>query len=108
MDAEKTNPFEASTLPSISFGISVLIGLGNTLIAIAVNGIVIPHQFLSGGITGTALIDSLPVFFSAGGNALFRAEHTLLPLVGPLWVAVSLFTASSGMLTLTVPWNGYT
>jgi len=34
----------------------VLIGFGNTLIAIAVNGIVIPHKFLSGGITGTALI----------------------------------------------------
>ena len=33
-----------------------LIGLGNTLIAIAVNGIVIPHQFLSGGVTGTALL----------------------------------------------------
>ena len=33
-----------------------LIGLGNTLIAIAVNGIVIPHQFLNGGITGTALL----------------------------------------------------
>ena len=34
----------------------VLIGLGNLLIAVAVNGIVIPHQFLSGGVTGTALL----------------------------------------------------
>ncbi len=33
-----------------------LIGMGNVLIAIAVNGIVIPHEFLSGGVTGTALL----------------------------------------------------
>lgn len=33
-----------------------LMGLGNILIAIAVNGIVIPHAFLSGGVTGTALL----------------------------------------------------
>ncbi len=33
-----------------------LICLGNTLMAIAVNGILIPHHFLSGGVTGVALM----------------------------------------------------
>ncbi len=33
-----------------------LICLGNTLMAVAVNGILIPHQFLSGGVTGVALM----------------------------------------------------
>ncbi len=33
-----------------------LICLGNALMALAVNGILIPHQFLSGGVTGVALM----------------------------------------------------
>jgi len=43
-----------------------LISLGSTLCALAINGIIIPHQFLSGGFTGMALaihylVPSLPV-----------------------------------------------
>ena len=43
-----------------------LIGVGSVLFAVAVNGILIPQKFLSGGVTGLALIihylfPSLPV-----------------------------------------------
>jgi len=43
-----------------------LISLGSALCAVAINGIIIPHQFLSGGFTGMALaihylVPSLPV-----------------------------------------------
>ncbi len=43
-----------------------LIGIGSALVAVAINGIIIPHQFVSGGIVGLALgfhyiFPSLPV-----------------------------------------------
>ena len=34
----------------------LLIGIGSALVAVAINGILIPHQFVSGGLVGLALI----------------------------------------------------
>jgi uncharacterized membrane-anchored protein YitT (DUF2179 family) len=78
-----------------------LIGLGNTLIAIAVNGIVIPHQFLSGGVTGTALLihylfPFLPV------ATLYLVLNIPLFAFGWAFVGRRFFIYSIvGMLTLT-------
>ena len=78
-----------------------LISLGNTLIAIAVNGIVIPHQFLSGGITGTALLihylfPFLPV------ATLYLVLNIPLFAFGWAFVGRRFFIYSIvGMLTLT-------
>ena len=78
-----------------------LILLGNTLIAIAVNGIVIPHAFLSGGVTGTALLihylfSFLPV------AALYLALNIPLFAIGWAFVGRRFFIYSIiGMLSLT-------
>ena len=78
-----------------------LIGLGNTLIAIAVNGIVIPHAFLSGGVTGTALLihylfPFLPV------AALYLVLNIPLFAIGWAFVGRRFFIYSIvGMLSLT-------
>jgi uncharacterized membrane-anchored protein YitT (DUF2179 family) len=78
-----------------------LIGLGNTLIAMAVNGIVIPHQFLSGGVTGTALL--LHYIFSFLPVApLYLILNIPLFAVGWAFVGRRFFIYSIiGMLTLT-------
>ena len=78
-----------------------LIGLGNTLIAVAVNGIVIPHQFLSGGVTGTALL--LHYIFSFLPVApLYLILNIPLFAVGWAFVGRRFFLYSIiGMLTLT-------
>ena len=83
-----------------------LIGLGNTLIAIAVNGIVIPHQFLSGGITGTALLIHYLVPFLPVAT-LFLVLN--IPLFAFGWAFVGrrfFFYSIIGMLTLagTLQW----
>ena len=78
-----------------------LILLGNTLIAIAVNGIVIPHAFLSGGVTGTALLihylfSFLPV------AALYLVLNIPLFAIGWAFVGRRFFIYSIiGMLSLT-------
>jgi uncharacterized membrane-anchored protein YitT (DUF2179 family) len=78
-----------------------LIGLGNILIAVAVNGIVIPHQFLSGGVTGTALL--LHYLFSFLPVApLYLILN--IPLFAFGWAFVGrrfLIYSIIGMLTLT-------
>ena len=79
----------------------ILIGLGNTLIAIAVNGIVIPHEFLSGGITGTALV--IHYLFSFLPLAmLYFVLNIPLFAIGWAFVGRRFFIYSIvGMLTLT-------
>lgn len=78
-----------------------LILLGNTLIAIAVNGIVIPHAFLSGGVTGTALLihylfSFLPV------ATLYLVLNIPLFAIGWAFVGRRFFIYSIiGMLSLT-------
>ncbi len=75
--------------------------LGNTLIAIAVNGIVIPHEFLSGGITGTALVIHYLFSFLPVAMLYFVLNIPLFA-VGWAFVGRRLFIYSIvGMLTLT-------
>ena len=55
----------AESIKQISYNL-LLISLGSALVAIALNGIIIPHKFVSGGLTGLALgvhylFPSLPV-----------------------------------------------
>ena len=53
-DVRQHNPSKTERVLDIVRNL-VLIGIGNTLVAVAVNGVVIPHQLLSGGLTGIAL-----------------------------------------------------
>ncbi|MDX2446125.1 MAG: YitT family protein [Desulfobacterales bacterium] len=78
-----------------------LISLGNTLIAMAVNGIVIPHQFLSGGVTGAALL--LHYLFSFLPLApLYLLLNIPLFAIGWVFVGRRFFIYSIiGMLILT-------
>ncbi len=79
----------------------ILIGLGNTLIAIAVNGIVIPHEFLSGGITGTALVIHYLFSFLPVAMLYFVLNIPLFA-IGWAFVGRRFFIYSIvGMLTLT-------
>jgi len=79
-----------------------LIGVGSVLFAVAVNGILIPHKFLSGGITGLALIihylfPSLPVAW------LYFLINVPLFALGWAFVGRRFFYYSViGMLSLTV------
>ena len=79
-----------------------LIGTGNIFIAIAVNGIIIPHQILGGGITGIALLihyvlPSLPVAL------LYLVLNIPLFASGWAFVGRRFFMYSVvGMLTLTL------
>ncbi len=78
-----------------------LIGFGNTLIAIAVNGIVIPHQILSGGVTGTALLIHYLVPFLPVAT-LYLVLNIPLFAFGWAFVGRRFFIYSIvGMLTLT-------
>ena len=83
-----------------------LIALGNTLIAGAVNGIVIPHEFLSGGVTGTALlIHYLFPFMPVAG--LYLVLNIPLFVIGWAFVGRRFFIYSIvGMLSLsgTIEW----
>jgi uncharacterized membrane-anchored protein YitT (DUF2179 family) len=45
----------AETVKQVILNLS-LIGIGSALVAVAINGIIIPHQFVSGGLVGLALI----------------------------------------------------
>lgn len=78
------------------------IGVGSVLFAVAVNGILIPHKFLSGGITGLALIihylfPSLPVAW------LYFLINVPLFALGWAFVGRRFFYYSViGMLSLTV------
>ncbi len=79
----------------------ILIGLGNTLIAIAVNGIVIPHAFLSGGVTGTALVIHYLFPFLPVAVLYFVLN---IPLFAVGWAFVGrrfFFYSIVGMLSLT-------
>ena len=54
-------------LKNIGWNLGLLI-LGSLLCALAINGIIIPHRFVSGGVTGLALvIHYLFPFFSFAG-----------------------------------------
>ena len=79
-----------------------LIGIGNMLIAIAVNGIVIPHEFLERRCHRHGAPDSLPAFrFCRWQASIWCSTYLFSLLVGPLWVAGSLFTVLSACLSLT-------
>ena len=79
-----------------------LIGVGSVLFAVAINGILIPHKFLSGGITGIALIihyllPSLPVAW------LYFLINVPLFALGWAFVGRRFFYYSIiGMVSLTV------
>jgi uncharacterized membrane-anchored protein YitT (DUF2179 family) len=46
----------------------LLITLGSILCAVAINGILVPRQFLAGGFTGLSLLPALP----AGADRFYR------------------------------------
>jgi len=78
-----------------------LIGVGSVLFAVAVNGILIPQKFLSGGITGLALIIHY-VFPSLPVAGLYFLLNVPLFAIGWAFVGRRFFYYSViGMLSLT-------
>ena len=75
-----------------------LITLGSVICAIAVNGILIPHQFVSGGVTGLALVMHY-LFPSAPVSVLYFLLN--IPLFALGWIFVGrrfFFYSIAGMV----------
>lgn len=83
-----------------------LICLGNAILAVAVNGILIPHHFLSGGVTGVALLIHylLPDFSVARLYALLNIPLFLMgwAFVGRRFFLYSIF--GMGALSASLAW----
>jgi len=78
-----------------------LLSLGSILCAIAINGILIPHQFVTGGVTGVALLINKFVPLELGWIYLFLN----IPLFAAAWMAVGrrfFFYSVFGTLSITL------
>ena len=78
-----------------------LLSLGSILCAIAINGILIPHQFVTGGVTGIALLINKFVPLELGWIYLFLN----IPLFAAAWMAVGrrfFFYSVFGTLSITL------
>ena len=100
MDSKKTPQTIIISLQQVLWDI-FLISTGSILCAIAINGILIPHNFVTGGITGISLIIHQ---FTPSANIGLIVLLLNVPLFLLAWLAVGrrfFFFSILGTLTLT-------